>query len=469
LSLDLLSINNERTFLRNNKFFILQSVLLSLAAVLVFYVLNDTVPLFALAALALCISLVFSYYLSFTFFLILTLGPTMLFLHAAVLYTPFLLLSFLLNYNKYKWNMISIPILPYVLIYMISCIPSLFFTPEVLLSIRDSYNLFAFLMVIIITAITIDVPKKMMLIFYAFIAGMTIHSLIVIMQNLMSGKRSFGIMAVFYIDFAALAAIYSLILFFYYKGYIRIFLLAVFSINLFGLILTQTRNAWISFGFGAFTVMIYLFFKHRQFKLDRKLILSTLVIFTFLVGAVYITALVVSPQISERFDIAGKGVTSERLTDLFGNNSLASRGLIWYTAYNAFTVHPVFGIGVYAFKHTSGYYYTIPDDLFKYFVAGKTPHLTYIEVITETGVFGFIFFLVFLFSIIRFSMKCLKAEQTKEDGLRTLLIIWTFIYIIFSMFMTEAWLYGQFLMWFGIMIGMASRNYKLITEKDIKA
>ena len=352
---------------------------------------------------------------------------------------------------------------------MLACIPSLMNTPRIFLSIRDGYNLIAFVIAIISTSIAMKSHKKIILIFYAFISGMSIHSIIVIFQCLTSGKRAFGIMSVFYVDFAALAALYCLIFFFYAEGNKRFFWLFISGLNLFGLILTQTRNAWISFAFGAFALLFYLLVKHKKYKLSRKLVFSTLIIFAFVAMSAYFTAIALNPKISERFEMKGKNVSTERLSDVFGQNSLATRSLIWYTAYDAFKTSPIFGIGVYAFKHTSTWYYTIPDDLFEYFVEGKTPHLTYIEVITETGIFGFIFFIYFLYSITKFFRKCLILEQTKGESMRTLLISWTFVYIIFSMFMTEAWLYGQFLMWFGIMIGLSSGNYILITSKQTKS
>lgn len=468
MSFSLLSFDNERTLLKNNKYFIVQAVLFSVTSVLGYYFIGDPLALVIICSAIVCLATVYSFYLAFSMLIFCILFPAMSFMHLSVLYTPFLLISFLISYKGNLRESLKFPVLPSIIMYIVSCIPSLFNTPQILLSVRDSYNLIGFIIVLICTSAAIRTHRSILRVFYAFIGGVFIHSLIVIIMAVLSGKRVFGLLDVFYVDFAGLAAMYSIILFFYSKKGGRILWIFLFGIIVLGLILTQTRNAWLSTSVAIFTFLVFMLFKSSRFKINKNTVLFTFIALTFIVITTYFSVAALNPKIGERFELQESNTDASEVSSIFSHNSLASRGLIWYTCYNAFNTHPFLGIGVYAFRYTSSSYSTLPDELYTLFVEGRTPHQTFVEVLTETGLFGMVFFLYFLYSLTRFFLKCLKLEQSKEDGLRTLLISWTFVYIMFSMLMTEAWLYGQFLIWFGLVLGLSSSNYILLNLKTEK-
>ena len=145
---------------------------------------------------------------------------------------------------------------------------------------------------------------------------------------------------------------------------------------------------------------------------------------------------------------------SDDNTESVGENSFVSRLMIWHTAISAYAEHPYIGIGAYSFRHSSQLYYKIPKEFYKEFVKKKTPHVTYLQVLTETGIIGFIGFMIFIYAVIRYSLKTLKVGTSLQATQVKLMIIWSLVYIIFSMMMTESWLYGQYIIWLGILLGM---------------
>ena len=159
-------------------------------------------------------------------------------------------------------------------------------------------------------------------------------------------------------------------------------------------------------------------------------------------------------DVSRRLETKTNDVKLSENPASVGENSFVSRLFIWHTAVNAFMKEPVFGIGMYSFKNTSGKYYTIPKPFFKRFVEFKTPHVAYLEILVETGIVGFILFLFFLFSVHRTLYQMMRSRIQEKNVITTLVIFVSIIYITFSMLMTEAWVYGQYLVWFGIIIGL---------------
>ena len=93
---------------------------------------------------------------------------------------------------------------------------------------------------------------------------------------------------------------------------------------------------------------------------------------------------------------------------------------IWHTAINTFSRKPLIGIGLYSFKYTSKEYYTIPKPFFKQYVENRTPHVAYLEVLVESGIIGFLGFLIFLFSVHKLLFKSLVLVKCVEEIPQTL-------------------------------------------------
>ncbi len=407
---------------------------------------------------------VFNIYFSYTILLLLLFTPHLLSLHNSILFTFFVAITLIFTYSGNFIYRLDKKVLYSFLIYFLSTIPSLFVTAKPLNSLFEATNLFAFLVVMITTMLVIDTSKMIMRILYFFIFAVFIHSIIVIYQGITTGDRVFGLLGVFFVDLAGLGTLLSIILFFQTDGVKKLFFGIISLIILLALIFTQTRNAWLSLAVSFVLLIIYLVIHRKKYKMNALYI--SLVIVVLSLGT-YFSFSVVSKSnysVEKRLDVGSQTLQLSKNTPKGGINSFISRILIWHTAFEAFLEYPITGIGLYSFKYTSGEYYKIPKNFYEEFVEGRTPHVTYIEVLAETGVIGFIGFSFFIFTIIRLIVSSLKYSGSKEDIKRTLLICWSFVYIIFSMAMTEAWLYGQYLIWFGILIGLLSNNQKLLKK-----
>ena len=99
------------------------------------------------------------------------------------------------------------------------------------------------------------------------------------------------------------------------------------------------------------------------------------------------------------------------------------------------------------------------------FARGSHPHITYLAVLVETGIIGLLGFLYFIFSIGKFALHSMKSVQKASDFKRTLLINTSFVYVFISMGMTDAWLWGQFAVLLGFLLGLTVANHKIISIK----
>jgi O-antigen ligase len=408
--------------------------------------------------------------LIYYFFLTLIFLPYFFVVHESVLFSIVLFLSTIINFKGNIKAELKNPLMVPLFLYLLMTLPSLIRTPELLLSIRDYSNLIALVIVFCVTMIGFRDTSRMKKVFYFFIVAVLLHSLYVVYIGLATGKREFGILSYYYIDFAGLGGVLSLILLIYSKGLNRIFIGIAFLIITTGLILTQTRNAWISFGFAIITLLVFLVIKAKEFQIKRFTAIIFLVGSISIVGLTFLLTEDLNSNISGRLDIAKKTtvLNANDPTDIAGGNSLITRAFIWHTAVMAFLEHPVMGIGAYSFRFISKMYYKIPKSFYKLYVENKTPHVTYLQVITETGIIGLIGFLVLIFYVIRMVWKTINLNNKEGDTIITLMISWSFVYIIFSMFMTESWLYGQYIVWMGVLLGFLVNNYKLLNSNIVR-
>jgi O-antigen ligase len=144
------------------------------------------------------------------------------------------------------------------------------------------------------------------------------------------------------------------------------------------------------------------------------------------------------------------------------SNSIVSRFLIWHTALNAFFRHPIIGIGAYSFRFDSQFYRTIPLVLYKIWVKDMSPHVTYLAVLTETGIVGFVGFAIFLVSTLRMGFKAVIHSKTDIQRYFSLGIFIVQVYVSFSMAVTDAWLWGQCGMLWSFVLGISVANYKMV-------
>lgn len=381
--------------------------------------------------------------------------PYILQIHSSVIVSLFLLLSVVFKYSKFESEKSENPIMLPLIIFVFAAVISLVNSPFDLYVLMDFFNLIAFVLIVFSVPKIVYEEKEMLRLLLIFVLAVFFHSIVVIFNGLTFGGRTFGLLGVFYIDLAGLAFLYSVIFLLYAKRKIK-YVYAILSLTiLIGLILTQTRNAWLSTAVGLSFLLIILLFNSKKFLINKRIIIFSSIVL-FVTAAIFVSYITSSADIdvSRRLETKTNDVKLSENPASVGENSLVSRLFIWHTAVNAFLKEPVIGIGMYSFKKTSSKYYTIPKPFFKQYVEYKTPHVSYLEIIVETGIVGFILFLFFLFSVHKTLYKIMRSRIHEKNVITTLVIFVSIIYITFSMLMTEAWVYGQYLVWFGIIIGL---------------
>ncbi len=424
--------------------------------------------IFVLFFIAISLFSMFNFYLSYSVLLLSLFMPYLYVVHQSVFFSFFLLMSFLINFRGEIFKELESPLLTSLIIFIFLMLPSLIDTPKKLMSIRDMSNIISLLIMFCVTVISFKDYSRVIKVFYFFVFAIFMHSLWVIFLGITTGERVFGLLWVYYIDFAGLGALVSIILFYYSKGATRI----VFGISsiviTYGLILTQTRNAWLSFAVAVSSLLFFLIINGEKFKINRFTTVSTFLVIIAIIGSAILFTGGATSNIEQRLDEQNQTVQIDEENPEELGNSFITRILIWHTAYRAFLNKPFLGIGAYSFRFISNQYYEIPKPFFTEFVENKTPHVTYLQVLTETGIVGFVAFLFFIIMIIKYIFKTLShPNKTKEEIKISLLICWSFVYIIFSMFMTESWLYGQYAIWTGILLGFLVSNYKSLNSKSI--
>jgi O-antigen ligase len=169
----------------------------------------------------------------------------------------------------------------------------------------------------------------------------------------------------------------------------------------------------------------------------------------------------VNPKIEQRVSSLEEGGSVEFDPNLAQKNSLITRMLIWDTALRAFSEHPIVGVGAYGFMYVSRQYARMPWFLYEKFVSGMSPHQTHFAALVETGIVGWLGFLVFLVAIVRYPIRVLRQVRGERARHYALVGAVAVVYCVISMFFTDAWLWGQGIVLLGLILGLVTANAKL--------
>lgn len=464
----MLSNNYLQSELINSKFLIGVAIALGLAFLLTLlsvFNLFSTELVFGLIGFSFLLLLCLNFYVFIVFFLILIFTPYVYSIHNAILISPFILLSYILSFSLTEDEKVDNPIIKYFLVYILFAIVSLINAPKTKFTAFEALNLFTLFLFIYLFPKAYKDKINLTYFFYLFVALVFFHSIYVLGESIIEKGRAFGLLSVFYIDLAGLGSLYSFIFMIRFKGILKYIFFVAFTIILAGLIATQTRNAWLSTALSFLILLLFIFFKGKNFSINRKFVFYLITIFSVILISIFAFFSNYNQiDITKRLNEKTHKVTLTKDPYSIGENSFISRLLIWHTAVNAFFKEPIIGIGLYSFKYTSKKYSTIPKEFYEIYVEDKTPHLTLLEILVETGILGFIAFLIFLFRVFYTLSQTMKLIQNTEQFFQMLPVFISLIYISISMLMTEAWLYGQLLIWFGFIIGIMIVNRNLFLK-----
>ena len=410
--------------------------------------------------------LLFNFRLSFVFIIILLFVNIRLNgIAVAAIFTVFLFFSFIVNFHYIRIRDFKSPITSFFLLFLLTCLPSIITTDVLPYVLYEMFNLVAFLILLLLCVAVIKNQSDIKKFFAVYITLSLLNSFYLIYDAVITKSRAFGFAGVMFVDYVGIAIIVIFIWFLLSNRSKKLFYLPVLAILMLASVFTQTRNAWISIFLLILLLVSFFYFHSRKYKLSRRILLTFLILTFISVGAIYASLKIINPSVSER---------AEQFTETKGEiltkkgevtSSLVSRLFIWDTALNAFRDKPVTGVGIYAFPYVSQKYYTIPKILYDSYVYGRTPHITYLTIATEAGIIGLFGFLIFILSTLKFSYESIRLSETNEENLVSISLFFSLLYIVTSMLMTDAWLWDQGIVLWGIILGLSIANRKILLEK----
>lgn len=155
-----------------------------------------------------------------------------------------------------------------------------------------------------------------------------------------------------------------------------------------GVMLTLSSSGFLFYGF------IY--------SINRKAFIKTLVIVSLFVTTLFASTIMFHMPTNNRFK-STLGLFSTNYDAI--NHATAFRLPIWKTAYAIFKSNPVNGIGPRGFRHVYKDY-APTDDMFAVTNDIPThPHIIILEILAETGLIGFLGYLLALYLLVRQTQK----------------------------------------------------------------
>ena len=226
------------------------------------------------------------------------------------------------------------------------------------------------------------------------------------------------------------------------------------------LLLTETKAAYISFILGCL-LLIYFTKNIKQLKKIKNFSFFLIFIIILFLGNKFLNYKKYYLQEN------GKNLQKNGKINVSEFNTLKIRFLIWKAGKNAFLKSPITGVGIGNFNIVLRPFY--PEELLKEFV-GKveagTAHNEFLSVLVETGVFGFISFLGFIFFVIFLGIKKAKNSLKEEKPLELFLFLSLFVILIDS-FASSPLHQPTTLFIFSLFTGFLfyEREYKLYQKK----
>lgn len=435
--------------------------------VLFFFSVISFQELIALAAGTATFFLLFSFEVTLRLFLIsLFINLSVAYLYVPVVFVIPVVVSFIINFKNAEIKEFKSPLTVGILIYTLSIIPSYYNASNLKYSLFYSFNLVAMVLLHYVLVASIKKNDEIKKSLYFFIVLVFINGLIVNSLGIIdSGKRAYGIAGVVFVDYVSIAVISIIITYLFRREKILIYFgLIVFLIL--SLIFTQTRNVLVSLGLAMVSLFIYLFINSKKFNFKKATLLKTVGIFAFVCFVLFEIILFYKPEsfnrIMETVDQANNSAANKNKLVV---SSVTTRFFIWHTAYMAFKAHPVIGIGAFSFPVASVEYTKVPKEFFDEYVKGLSPHVTFLANLAETGIIGFAGFVFLLFYALKKGVQSIKLAKTPEEDHISVLLFFLQLYIAFSMFFTDAWLWGQCGMLWAFIMGLSAANNKLLSSK----
>jgi O-antigen ligase len=171
----------------------------------------------------------------------------------------------------------------------------------------------------------------------------------------------------------------------------------------FVILISGRRAAWVMLALSSFGFFIYGFIC----TINRKSYIKTLIIISALVTTLLASTIIFHKSTNNRFNTT-LGLFTTDYTAI--NRATAYRLPIWETATTIFKSNPINGIGPRGFRHVYKDYAS-PNDMFAITNdIPSQPHIIILEILSETGLVGFLGYIFALYLIIWIMRKSKKQQ-----------------------------------------------------------
>jgi len=380
---------------------------------------------------------------------------------SAVWFTLFVAAAFFLRRRDFAWKEFSTPLSMPLLVYGLAVIPSLFVAVRPFTCIIKLYNMASFLIAMYVVMLTAHSFETMRKLTWVFVVMAAVNALHVISVAVSTGGREYGFAGVMFVDYAGVAVNAIALMVLFSKGWRRIVLLLFAVLVGMGLILTQTRNAWLSTAITLVIVLLYLIRYPDIAGITRKRMIVAAVLGGLALAGLAGATIALNPKVGDRAVDITEANTVGTADALIIRNTLLTRLIIWDTSLNAVLAHPLIGVGVYGFIDASYQYCHLPKILWALYVRGNSPHIAYFEVLAETGLIGLAAFCFLVAAMLRMAARTVREATGLRAKRYALIAFSAVIYSAVSMFFTDAWLWGQGVVLWGFIVGLVLANRQL--------
>ncbi|MGB2869562.1 MAG: O-antigen ligase family protein [Bacteroidota bacterium] len=369
-------------------------------------------------------------------------------------------LAFILKHTNLQWKELRNPLTSSLVIYGLCIIPSFINAALPLTSFLKLFNVMAFMIMLFGLIATIKTHRELQRALLVYLALAFANSVHVIFQSLTGARRAFGFAGIMFVDYSALAVCLTAAIVVTMKKGRRISFVAG-SVIFVALILTQTRNTWLSAIITLVWLVGYLVRHPEVAGLSRKRVVAIASLGLLVLASISVALLSLNTRLQKRAseftENPSYGIDESGRVE----SSLGTRLFIWDTALNAFRAHPIVGIGVYAFPYSSEQYSTTTKRFYNDFVRRNSPHQTHLAVLAETGLLGALGFSMFAVAALKYSFRVITGAASERDRRYAFVGATGVVYCFVSMMFTDAWLWGQGIVLLGVILGlvMALRKF----------
>lgn len=198
------------------------------------------------------------------------------------------------------------------------------------------------------------------------------------------------------------------------------------------LVMSFSRIGWIS----VFVLLGYVLFRLVAQRVDRtrnyagfaNILIKILIFIGILLslgGLILIVGWIltkVDPRMVKLFDL--KRFREFGLLGWASQLGIAERMILWISAYKVYLLYPLLGVGLggagYFFQNTlPSFGYRLPETNTTFFVDTFIPNAKnlWVRLLSETGIIGFIFFIVWIYGVLR---NCCDLEKSDNQASRSI-------------------------------------------------